>query len=55
MPAALDARFRACEEIPGPLDQPNAETRAAMSELEQGAGRSFGSVDDLMADLNVED
>jgi hypothetical protein len=34
---------------------PNAETRAAMAELEQGAGASFDSVADLVADLNAED
>jgi DNA-damage-inducible protein J len=32
---------------------PNVETRAAMSELEQGAGRLFDTVDDLMVDLNA--
>ena len=52
MPAALDARFRACEEIPGPLDQPNAETRTAMSDRAKN-GPWFGSVDDLMGDLNA--
>jgi len=34
---------------------PNAETRAAMAELERGAGASFDSVAELMAELNAED
>jgi len=34
---------------------PNAETRAAMAELEQGASASFNSVADLISDLNAED
>jgi antitoxin component of RelBE/YafQ-DinJ toxin-antitoxin module len=33
----------------------NAEARAAMAEVERGAGASFDSVADLMADLNAED
>ena len=34
---------------------PNAETRAAMAEVEQGAEKSFDSVANLMTDLNAED
>lgn len=34
---------------------PNAETRAAMAELERGGGASFDSVADLMAELNAKD
>jgi antitoxin component of RelBE/YafQ-DinJ toxin-antitoxin module len=34
---------------------PNAETRAAMAELERRAGASSDGVADLMADLNAED
>jgi DNA-damage-inducible protein J len=37
------------------VEAPNAETRAAIAELERGAGASFGSVSELMADLNAED
>jgi DNA-damage-inducible protein J len=33
---------------------PNAETRAAMAELERGAKKSFESVAELMSDLNAE-
>jgi DNA-damage-inducible protein J len=38
-----------------PFEMPNAETQAAMAELEQGAGKSFDSVPDLIADLKAED
>ena len=41
--------------LPFEIKVPNAETRAAMAELERGAGRSFDSVADLMTDLNAED
>jgi len=43
------------EALPFEIKVPNAETCAAMSELEQTAGRSFDNVDDLMADLSAED
>lgn len=35
--------------------EPNAETIAAIKELESGEGKSFASVEALMADLNSED
>jgi len=41
--------------LPFEIKVPNAETGAAMAELERGAGRSFDSVADLMTDLNAED
>ena len=41
--------------MPFEIKVPNAETRAAMAELEPGAGASFDSVADLMADLNAKD
>lgn len=34
---------------------PNAKTLAAMKELREGNGKKFGSVNDLMADLNADD
>jgi DNA-damage-inducible protein J len=34
---------------------PNATTIAAMKEARQGGLKSFGSVQDLMADLNADD
>ena len=41
--------------LPLEMKVPNAETRAAMAELEKGAGESFDSVAELMTDLNAED
>ena len=41
--------------LPFEIKVPNTETRAAMAELEGGAGASFESVADLMSDLNAED
>jgi hypothetical protein len=37
------------------LKVPNAETQAAMAELEQGDGTRFATVSELIADLNAED
>ena len=51
----LLVRVAAERAMPFEIKVPNAETRGAMSELEQGAGRSFDSVDELVADLNAED
>ena len=50
----LLVRVAAEKAMPFEIKVPKAEKRAAMSELEQRAGRSFDSVDDLMADLNAE-
>lgn len=41
--------------LPFEVKVPNSTTQMAMAELEAGKGRSFGSVDDLMADLNASD
>ncbi len=41
--------------LPFEVKVPNDATRKAMAELEAGKGRSFSSVDALMADLNAED
>ena len=41
--------------LPFEIEVPNAETRAAMAELEQGTGKAFDSVAELIADLNAED
>jgi DNA-damage-inducible protein J len=51
----LLVRVAAEKALPFEIKVPNAETRAAMAELEEGAGRSFDSVAGLMADLNAED
>jgi DNA-damage-inducible protein J len=41
--------------LPFEIKAPNAETRAAIAELEEGAGKSLDSVAELMAELNAED
>lgn len=51
----LLVRVAAEKALPFEIKVPNAETRAAMAELERGAGKSFDGVADLMADLNAED
>jgi DNA-damage-inducible protein J len=51
----LLVRVAAEKVLPFEIEVPNAETRAAMAELEQGAGASFDNVADLMSDLNAED
>ena len=48
-------RVAAEQALPFEIKVPNAETRAAMAELEQGAVKSFDTVAELMADLNAED
>ena len=51
----LLVRVAAEKALPFEIQVPNAETRAAMAELEQGAGAPFDSVADLMTELNAED
>ncbi len=51
----LLVRVAAEKELPFQVEAPNAETRAAMAELEGGGGASFGSLGRLMADLDEED
>lgn len=41
--------------LPFEAEKPNAETCAAMAELEAGKGKSLDSVAALIADLNAED
>jgi DNA-damage-inducible protein J len=41
--------------LPFEVKAPNATTRKAIAELEAGKGKSFTSVDALMADLNADD
>ena len=48
-------RAAAEKALPFEIKVPNPETRAAIVELENGAGKSFDSVADLAADLNAED
>ncbi len=51
----LLVRVAAEKALPFEIKVPNAETRAAMAELDRGAGATFENVADLMADLNAED
>jgi DNA-damage-inducible protein J len=41
--------------LPFEVKVPNATTREAMAELEAGKGKSFASVEALMADLHADD
>ncbi|MDR2947270.1 MAG: type II toxin-antitoxin system RelB/DinJ family antitoxin [Candidatus Adiutrix sp.] len=41
--------------LPFEVKVPNKETLAAMAELASGGGKSFTSVEALMADLNADD
>jgi DNA-damage-inducible protein J len=51
----LLVRVAAEKALPFEIKVPNAETRAAMAELEKGVGKSVDTVAELMADLNAED
>jgi DNA-damage-inducible protein J len=51
----LLVRVAAEKALPFEIKVPNAETRAAMAELDGGGGKSFDSVADLMAELNAKD
>jgi DNA-damage-inducible protein J len=48
-------RVAAEKALPFDVRVPNAETVAAMRELDEGGGKNFGSLEDLMADLNADD
>lgn len=43
------------QRLPFDVKVPNVTTKKAIAELEAGKGKKFVSVDDLMADLHVED
>jgi DNA-damage-inducible protein J len=51
----LLVRVAAEKALPFEIKVPNAETRAAMAELEKGVGKSVDTVAELMADLDAED
>jgi DNA-damage-inducible protein J len=51
----LLVRVAAENALPFEIKVPNPETRTAIAELENGAGKSFDSVAELTADLNAED
>ena len=46
-------RVAADERLPFDVVVPNAESRAAMAELEAGKGKRFKSVDELFDDLGI--
>ena len=48
-------RVAAEKALPFEIRMPNAETVAAMRELDEGLGKRFDTVEDLMADLNADD
>ena len=48
-------RVAAEKALPFEIRVPNAETVAAMRELDEGLGQRFDTVEDLMADLNADD
>ena len=51
----LLVRVAAEKALPFEIKVPNPETRSAIAELENGAGKSFESAAELMAALNAED
>lgn len=51
----LLVRVAAEKALPFEARVPNAETVAAIEELERGGGKKFATVADLMADLNADD
>lgn len=51
----LLVRVAAEKALPFDVRVPNAETVAAMKELDEGLGKRFDSLEDLMADLNADD
>ncbi|HXC15246.1 MAG TPA: type II toxin-antitoxin system RelB/DinJ family antitoxin [Stellaceae bacterium] len=51
----LLVRVAADKALPFAVKVPNAETLAAMVELERGDGAAFDTVGELIADLNAED
>ncbi len=51
----LLTRVAAEKALPFEVRVPNAKTRAAIEEARRGGLRGFGSVDDLVADLNARE
>jgi len=48
-------RVAAEKALPFEIRVPNAETVTAMRELDEGKGKRFDTMEDLMADLNADD
>ena len=51
----LLVRVAAERALPFDVRMPNAETAAAIREMENGQGARLESIDDLLADLNADD
>ena len=51
----LLVRVAAERALPLDVRMPNAETAAAIREMENGQGARLESIDDLLADLNADD
>jgi DNA-damage-inducible protein J len=51
----LLARVAVEKKLPFDAKIPNAETKAAMAEIERGGAKPFASVAELMTDLNADD
>jgi DNA-damage-inducible protein J len=51
----LMLRIAAERRLPFEIKVPNATTRKAIAELEQGKGKTFKNVEALMKDLNADD
>ena len=51
----LLVRVAAEQALPFDMQVPNAETRLAVQELEEGRGARSADVESLMADLNADD
>ena len=49
----LMVRIAADKALPFPVKAPNAATRKAMAELEQGKGKRFATAEDLFSDLGL--
>jgi DNA-damage-inducible protein J len=49
----LLVRVAADKEFPFPVKVPNATTRKAMAELDQGKGKRFASAEELFEDLGI--
>lgn len=49
----LMVRIAADKALPFPVKAPNAETRKAMAEIEQGKGKRFATAEELFSDLGL--
>ena len=49
----LMVRIAADKALPFPVKAPNAKTRKAMAEIEQGKGKRFATAEELFSDLGL--